>query len=153
MAEIVREIYTTYQPLVQPSLQFYLDLDETLTLPVDIDRDRFVQVIDNFLSNANKFTQSGYIELGCRLDTEHKEVCIYVEDSGRGIEEKELMMIFERFYKSDEFEQGTGLGLSISKVIIERLSGRIEVNSEIGKGSRFAAILSLADTVPDTTER
>ena len=63
------------------------------------------------------------------------------------------MMIFERFYKSDEFEQGTGLGLSISKVIIERLSGRIEVNSEIGKGSRFAAILSLADTVPDTTKR
>ena len=153
MTEIVEEIYATYRPLIQPSLQFHLELNETLSLPVDIDRSRFIQVITNFLNNANKFTQSGYIELGCKLDTGHKEVCIYVEDSGRGIEEKELMMIFERFYKSDEFEQGTGLGLSISKVIIERLSGRIEVYSEIGKGSRFAAILSLADTVPDTTER
>ena len=153
MTEIVEEIYATYRPLIQPSLQFHLELNETLSLPVDIDRSRFIQVITNFLNNANKFTQSGYIELGCKLDTEHKEVCIYVEDSGRGIEEKELMMIFERFYKSDEFEQGTGLGLSISKVIIERLSGRIEVYSEIGKGSRFAAILSLADTVPAGYDR
>ena len=100
MTEIVEEIYATYRPLIQPSLQFHLELNETLSLPVDIDRSRFIQVITNFLNNANKFTQSGYIELGCRLDTEHKEVCIYVEDSGRGIEEKELMMIFERFYKS-----------------------------------------------------
>lgn len=152
MAEIVREIYTTYQPLVQPSLQFYLDLDETLTLPVDIDRDRFVQVIDNFLSNANKFTQSGYIKLGCKLDAEHKEVCVYVEDSGIGIDEKERIMIFDRFYKSDKFEQGTGLGLSISKVIIEKLSGRIELESEVGKGSCFAVVLSLAETVSETAE-
>ena len=50
-------------------------------------------------------------------------------------------MIFERFYKTDEFEQGSGLGLAISKVIIERLSGRIKVHSEKGKGSCFTVIL------------
>lgn len=143
MTEIVKEIYTTYQPLVQPSLQFNLHLDETLDLPVDIDRQRFIQVISNFLNNANKFTKAGYITLGCKVIKEQNEVCIYVEDSGKGIEEKELIMIFDRFYKSDEFGQGSGLGLSISKVIIEKLSGHIEVHSEVGKGSCFAAFLSL----------
>ena len=145
MTDIVKEIYKTYQPLIRPSLQFRLELDDTVPVPVHTDRLRFAQVISNFLNNANKFTQNGYIALGCKVDKKHREVRIYVEDSGKGIDEKELMMIFERFYKTDEFEQGSGLGLAISKVIIERLSGRIKVHSEKGKGSCFAVILSLAD--------
>lgn len=55
-----------------------------------------------------------------------------------------VTMIFACFYKTDEFEQGSGLGLPICQVIIEKLAGRIEVNSEVGKGSCFAVILSLA---------
>ena len=145
MTDIVKEIYKTYQPLIRPSLQFRLELDDTVPVPVHTDRLRFAQVISNFLNNANKFTQNGYIALGCKVDKKHREVRIYVEDSGKGIDEKELMMIFERFYKTDEFEQGSGLGLAISKVIIERLSGCIKVHSEKGKGSCFAVILSLAD--------
>ena len=144
MTEIVKEIYMTYQTLIQPSLQFHLELDDSLPIPVNTDRLRFVQVILNFLSNANKFTQNGFITLGCKIDKEHNEVRVYVQDSGKGIDEKELMMIFDRFYKTDEFEQGSGLGLPICKVIIENLAGRIEVNSEVGKGSYFAVILSLA---------
>lgn len=149
MTEIMKEIYLTYQPLIQPSLQFHLELGNPVPLLVHIDRFRFTQVISNFLNNANKFTQNGHIILGCKVDEEHHEVCIYVKDTGKGIDEKELMMIFDRFYKTDEFEQGSGLGLAISKVIIERLSGRIEVHSEKGKGSCFAVILSLADVRKD----
>ncbi len=144
ITDIVREIYNNYQPLIQPSLKFHLELDDSLFLPVNIDRIRFTQVISNFLSNANKFTQNGSITLGCKIDKEHNAVCVYVKDTGRGIDEKELMMIFDRFYKADEFEQGSGLGLSICKVIIEKLSGRIEVQSEVGIGSCFATILPLA---------
>ena len=147
MTEIVKEIYKTYQSLIQPSLLFHLELDETITLPVNIDRVRFIQVISNFLDNANKFTQKGEITLGCKLDNEHQEVYIYVKDTGKGIDKKELIMIFDRFYKTDEFGQGSGLGLSISKVIIEQLGGRIMVESEVKKGSYFAVILSLADTI------
>lgn len=84
---------------------------------------------------------------GCRIYKEHQEVCVYVKDTGKGIDDKELMMIFDRFYKTDEFEQGSGLGLSICKVIIERLAGRIEVHSEVGKGSCFSVILSLANII------
>ena len=81
------------------------------------------------------------------MDRVKNEVCVYVEDTGKGMDGKELMMIFDRFYKTDEFEQGSGLGLSICKVIIERLHGRIEVKSEAGKGSRFAVVFPLVEAV------
>ncbi|WP_455962264.1 ATP-binding protein [Bacteroides bouchesdurhonensis] len=145
VTKIIKEIYCKYQSLIQPSLQFHLELDETMILPVNIDRSRFIQVISNLLNNANKFTQSGYITLGCKINQTRNEVCIYVKDSGKGIDDKELMVIFNRFYKSDEFGQGSGLGLPICKVIIEKLSGRIEVYSEVGKGSCFAVIFSIAN--------
>ena len=147
ITKIVKEIYMTYQTLIQPSLQFLLELDETVSLPVNIDNFRFTQVISNFLNNANKFTKTGMITLGCKMNKEQQEICVYVKDTGKGIDDKELMMIFDRFYKTDEFEQGSGLGLSICKVIIERLAGRIEVQSEVGKGSCFSVILSLANTI------
>ena len=147
MTTVVKEIYMAYQTLIKPSLQFHLVLDESLSLPVRIDRMRFIQVISNFLNNADKFTRSGSVTLGCSVDKEHRKVSVYVQDTGKGIDEKELMMIFDRFYKTDEFEQGSGLGLSICKVIIERLCGHIEVQSEVGKGSRFTVILSLMDII------
>lgn len=147
ITKIVKEIYMTYQTLIQPSLNFLLELDETIPLPANIDSLRFTQVISNFLNNANKFTKEGTITLGGKIDKEHREVCVYVKDTGKGIDDKELMMIFDRFYKTDEFEQGSGLGLSICKVIIERLAGRIEVHSEVGKGSCFSVVLSLASTI------
>ena len=147
MTTVVKEIYMAYQTLIKPSLQFHLVLDESLSLPVSIDRMRFIQVISNFLNNADKFTRSGSVTLGCSVDKEHRKVSVYVQDTGKGIDEKELMMIFDRFYKTDEFEQGSGLGLSICKVIIERLCGHIEVQSEVGKGSRFTVILSLMDII------
>lgn len=143
MIELVKAIYHAQKLLIQPSLEFILDLDESISLPVNTDCLRFSQVITNFLSNANKFTQCGRITLGCSVDQEHNEIRVYVEDSGKGIDEKELMMIFDRFYKADIFGQGSGLGLPICKVIVERLSGRIEVCSEVGKGSCFAVILPL----------
>lgn len=143
LTEVVREIYQTYRSLIKSSLQFRLELDETVSLPIHIDCSRFIQVISNFLNNANKFTWSGHITLGCSVNRELNEACVYVEDTGKGIDEQELMMIFDRFYKTDEFEQGSGLGLSISKVIVERLSGRIEVQSKVNGGSRFAVILPL----------
>ncbi len=147
MTTVVKEIYMAYQALIKPSLQFHLVLDESLSLPVSIDRMRFIQVISNFLNNADKFTRSGSVTLGCSVDKEHRKVSVYVQDTGKGIDEKEFMMIFDRFYKTDEFEQGSGLGLSICKVIIERLCGHIEVQSEVGKGSRFTVILSLMDII------
>lgn len=103
------------QSLVRSPLQFRLELDETVSLLVSTDRLRFIQVISNFLSNASKFTRSGWVTLGGEMDQGVKnEVCVYVEDTGKGMDGKELMMIFDRFYKTDEFEQGSGLGSFLS---------------------------------------
>ena len=64
-------------------------------------------------------------------------VCLFVEDTGEGIPQECQKEIFDRFYKGNSFKQGTGLGLSICKSIIEQVGGKIGVESEIGKGSRF----------------
>ena len=74
-------------------------------------------------------------------------ICFYVSDTGCGMSEEQCRHVFERFVKYNPFVQGTGLGLSICKVIIERLAGRIEVHSEVGKGSCFSVILSLANII------
>ena len=101
------------------------------------------QVITNFLSNAIKLTQKGYILIGYEYREEERHVHIFVEDTGIGIPKEKQDAVFNRFTKLDEFAKGTGLGLSICKVIAERFDGYIAVESEIGKGSRFSIILPL----------
>ena len=99
------------------------------------DRNRIYQVISNFVNNAIKFTSEGNIRVGYVLKDEGLE--FYVQDTGIGIEKKQLPHIFERFVKLDSFVHGTGLGLSICQSIVEQLGGHIGVDSEKGKGSRF----------------
>ena len=99
------------------------------------DRNRIHQVISNFVNNAMKFTSEGSIHVGYQL--KDSELEFYVEDTGIGIEKEQLPHIFERFVKLNTFVHGTGLGLSICQSIVEQLGGRIGVDSEKGKGSRF----------------
>ena len=137
---LLESVYQTHRMLVHTPLELIRDFpDEDVS--VYVDSMRLTQVLTNFLNNANKFTRSGYIKLGYRLMSETGEVCIYVEDTGIGISAEEQKMIFERFYKHNEFSQGVGLGLSICLLIVEKLGGRIEVESRKGEGSRFIVIL------------
>ena len=99
------------------------------------DRNRIHQVISNFVNNEMKFTSEGSIHVGYKL--KDGELEFYVEDTGIGIEKEQLPHIFERFVKLNSFVHGTGLGLSICQSIVEQLGGRIGVDSEKGKGSRF----------------
>lgn len=142
--KIVNEIYQTHRVIINKNLEFKFEMPKDhKSEMIKIDRIRLTQVITNFLSNSNKFTTEGYIKLSLTYDDSLHEAIISVEDSGKGISEDELKLIFDRFYKSDEFEQGTGLGLSISQVIIKKMNGRIEVTSKLGKGSKFSVILPL----------
>lgn len=139
--ELMNNIYNTHQMLISPPIEFLKEFDENVRIEINIDKGRITQVIGNFLSNACKFTRQGYIKLGYKYIPERMEVKIYVEDTGQGIEPQEQKIIFNRFYKHDEFAQGTGLGLSICQSIVEKLNGRIELWSEPGKGSCFTIIL------------
>ena len=138
--ELVDDVYMTHQVLIAPRLDF-LKEEEDIPLEIDVDRERLIQVLTNFLNNATKFTESGFIKIGYYYVSEEEAVHIYVEDTGRGIPREEQQMIFSRFYKQNEFSQGAGLGLSICKVIVEKLGGKITLKSEAGKGSCFTVIL------------
>ena len=100
------------------------------------DKNRFTQVISNFINNALKFTQQGSITLGYE-QVSHQKIKFYVRDTGMGIPEEKQKSVFERFVKLNTFVQGTGLGLSICKSIVSQMEGEIGVDSTEGVGSCF----------------
>ena len=100
---------------------------------VELDRLRIKQILSNFLSNALKNTTTGHVEIFYEVD--HQSVRIGVKDTGRGIPQNMLEKIFERFEKLDSFAQGAGLGLSICKLIVEKMNGRVLVDSQLGIGT------------------
>lgn len=143
IVKVVKEIYNTHSVIIKSDLDFRLCIEENLSICARLDKLRFIQVISNFLSNANKFTTQGSITLGIELREKRHEVGVYVKDTGIGMSQKHQLVIFDRFYKADEFAQGTGLGLSICKIIMDKMGGHIELSSEHGKGSCFTAFLPL----------
>ena len=91
---------------------------------INTDATRLKQVICNFINNARKFTEKGYIHFGFTSHSEKDQlVYLFVEDTGEGIPQECQKEIFDRFYKVNTFKQGTGLGLSICKTIVEHLQG------------------------------
>ena len=100
------------------------------------DKNRFMQVITNFINNALKFTKQGTIALGYEQTAPH-EIKFYVRDTGVGIPKEKIDSIFERFVKLNTFVQGTGLGLSICKSLVSQMGGKIGVESTEGEGSCF----------------
>ncbi len=102
---------------------------------IHTERNRIQQVINNFVSNALKFTSEGSITLGYEPCGEM--IRVYVSDTGIGISAEGQKRVFERFVKINSFIRGTGLGLSICKTIIECMGGEIGFTSEEGKGSTF----------------
>ena len=94
----------------------------------------------NLISNSFKFTNSGHIEFGYRL-VDDNMLTFYVEDTGIGIPQKKLNVIFERFIQADSSPTrkygGSGLGLAISKGLVDLLKGKMWAESEVGKGSTF----------------
>mgnify|MGYP001706218608 FL=1 len=134
LGEVCRNIYQIHKDRVQEGVTLILD-NEDDDLIIEEDRNRIAQVITNFLTNAAKFTLSGEIRFGFKVDNQ----CIrfYVKDTGIGIAPDKVGHIFDRFVKLNSFAQGTGLGLAICRMIIEKIGGEIGATSEVGKGSTF----------------
>lgn len=107
---------------------------------VEIDTDKFMQVIDNIMNNAIKYSPDGGV-ITCRLLETHSQVILSISDQGLGIPKKDIAHIFDRFFRVDKARSraqgGTGLGLAISKEVIEMLGGKIWVESIESKGSTF----------------
>lgn len=107
---------------------------------VEIDTDKFTQVVDNIMNNAVKYSPDGGVITARLLET-HNHVILSISDQGLGIPRKDLGHIFDRFFRVDKARSrkqgGTGLGLAISKEVVNLLGGQIWVDSVEGKGSTF----------------
>lgn len=146
ISEILDYVYNFFKPETdEKGLQFKAVVTVKEDLIVKTDRDKLLSVLINLLKNAVKFTQVGFVELGCHVEGSH--LFCYIKDTGTGIPEEKQAVIFERFIQADPEDkmarQGAGLGLAISKAYIEKLGGKIEVQSEEGKGSEFYFTLPL----------
>ena len=120
------------------------EVELTMEIPTDgdlqayIDRNRLLQVLGNFITNAIKYTPAGFIRVTYESPSKGG-LLLSVADSGIGIDENKKSRVFVRFEKLDQFAQGTGLGLSICETIIKAYKGEIGFESTVGKGSTFWA--------------
>jgi signal transduction histidine kinase len=129
----------------QVHISFRIDAPEA---PVLADEERILQVLNELVANAIKFSPPETVIRLAALPTGEGEVCFIVEDQGRGIASEKLERIFERFQQGDASDSralgGTGLGLALCRSIIEQHGGRIWAESTLGKGSRFLFTLRAA---------
>lgn len=141
ISELIHTVWTNNRVLCPKNLKLRELQDSDTQLCLYIDPHRIQEVLNNFLSNAFKFTHSGQVIIGWQ-QVNH-EVELYVQDNGVGIAPDKLSTVFERYYKTSEVHKGTGMGLNICKTIIEQHNGRVEAKSKLGEGSRFSAFLKL----------
>lgn len=143
IAKLLHEIYLSNNLMLNKSTKLIINNElHKDECDIIIDSSRLQQVINNLINNAIKFTDSGKIELGCKLLNKNN-LLFYVKDTGIGIPKDKQKIIFERFRQIDDVylsraKEGLGLGLSISKSIVEMMDGTIWVESEgQNKGSAF----------------
>lgn len=155
---MIRRSVVSVQPSVQDkNIALKESVDENLPV-LNVDGSRIVQVLSNLLANAVKFTEAGgQIRIGAARDSECDDrVRICVTDSGCGISEEHLPLIFDRLYQVNDHGDylmgvGLGLGLSIAKEIVALHGGTLDVVSDVGQGSTFCVLLPLGDESDDKT--
>lgn len=125
---------------MHPSIRLEVDIADGLP-PIRVDRDRFIQVVVNLVSNAVKFCDATSGEVRISATVEHGSLRVDVYDNGIGIAEADQTKVFERFQQAGntltDKPQGTGLGLPITRGILQRFGGDVSVDSRPGKGATF----------------
>ncbi|NLH23763.1 MAG: histidine kinase, partial [Bacteroidales bacterium] len=141
--KILKETETLFEQLKhargKQNLKIKLNLPENKQeLYIVTDPDRLKQILVNLIGNALKFTEKGGIDFGYGIEDD--QLRFYVSDTGIGMTEDDLRLVFERFKRSEQAHrkyEGTGLGLDITKGLLDLLGGSISVESQVGRGSVF----------------
>lgn len=125
-----------------------------MTVTLNTDANRIMQVFSNLISNALKHTSKGSITYGYRMVNDGQEVEFYVSDTGSGIAPEDINDIFKTYVSKDAgtMQNGYGLGLPLSKIIVEKLGGSLEVSSKLGEGSTFRFKLPFEGTIGGVTK-
>ena len=126
-----------------------LEFDKPMmTVTMNTDANRLIQVLSNLISNALKHTTIGSVTYGFRVINEMKEIEFFVKDTGTGIEPEFIDSIFNTYASLDaEQQKGYGLGLALCKIIVEKMGGTIHVESSVNIGSTFTFVLPFEGTV------
>ncbi|WP_410529233.1 transporter substrate-binding domain-containing protein [Serratia sp. AXJ-M] len=154
----VAHISALYRPLIgERPVTLKVSAADNLPAAVLIDGERLLQVANNLINNAIKFTLRGSIQvsIGWReQSTQQGELSLTVTDSGCGIAADEIGKLFQPFYRARGAQrvsvQGTGLGLSICKEIIEQMGGRIELHSRLGVGTEVSLSVPVTEVALDS---
>ncbi|MGH8498551.1 MAG: ATP-binding protein, partial [Methylococcales bacterium] len=158
--DIINETVMLFKPMAAEKGIFLThEIDAAADAPLMLDAQRLRQVLINLLSNAVKYTEHGGVIIKLMLtpaaDPKLRDIRLLITDSGVGIDADQIERIFDPFHQAEspdgKVRQGTGLGLSISRRLIDLMNGRIEVNSDLGKGSTFMVEIPnvpVAQTMP-----
>lgn len=146
---VINDCYNLLFMRAQESgLELRVENDPTVPVHLVGDEVRVRQIVSNLLTNAVKYTKTGYVLLKInwsRIDDNHINLIISVKDTGIGISEENKEKLFRSFQRIDEKRnrgiEGTGLGLKITKQLIDLMNGTIEVQTEYGKGSEFTVTI------------
>jgi len=148
--QCVKELFETIKVTIPKNkkIDFYiLESDNPVARTIVTDETKLKQIFTNLITNAIKYTENGKVGFGYSVNEKEKKIEFTVQDSGKGIDPKNLKIIFDRFRRiEDDFSvelSGLGLGLAICKAYVEMLGGTLSVSSEIGKGSVFSFAIPL----------
>jgi len=140
---------TFYQQARQKGLEFELAMEFPIPLTIKTDEIRLKQILINLINNAIKFTHQGKVTIGMRFNETNNHLYFSISDTGIGIESEYLQQLFVPYSqansKNSQQYGGTGLGLAISRQLIERLDGKLEVESTPGQGSTFSFYIATGD--------
>jgi len=156
LSTLIYDLYSSYSQMTKSQkgdtvILNCVNPDTKNQIKFNTDPLRLRQIFTNLLSNALKYTDKGSITFGYNYEEvlQGKPICFFVEDTGVGLNGDNKEMIFDRFYKMEEenlkFYRGAGLGLTISKNLVNLLGGKIWVDSEVGRGSKFYFDFPLED--------
>lgn len=139
LGELLNELYHKYEPTAKrKGLSFDIERSARLGM-VTTSRLYLEEILQNFITNAIKYTQEGGVTLSAKRHGD--QVAFAVKDSGIGISKSDLKHIFEKFYRSEDFRtretSGTGLGLYVTRKLADKLGVKVEVNSRLNHGSTF----------------
>ena len=153
--KILKETETLFEQLKhargKKNLSINLNIPEKdKELFIVTDPDRLKQILINLIGNALKFTEAGGVDFGYKLENDRLK--FYVSDTGIGMSEDDLKLVFERFKRTEQAHkkyEGTGLGLAITKGLLDLLGGDISVHSEVGRGSVFTFTIPYEPAKPE----
>jgi signal transduction histidine kinase len=144
--ELVEQVVVAHQPRAEADGLLLTFEPASWLPPVRADANQLAQVVTNLIANALSYTSAGTVRI--RTYAEYDQVCLCVADSGSGIAPDDLPHVFERFYRGRHVLKndvpGTGLGLAIVREIVDLHEGRIEVDSQPGRGTTFRVWLPMA---------